>query len=361
MERKNPLMEKKDVLAIGVLALLLLLIFPTVFSDFRLNMIGKYLTYAFVAVGLVLCWGNTGILSLGQGIFFGLGGYLMSMFLKLEASGPNLPDFMDWNSVETLPWWWEPFHNLPFTVLAILVIPALLAFLFSLAMFKNRVGGVYFAIVTMALSSIISILIIGQQGYTGGVNGITNFSTLMGWSLDTPEAKQTLYYLCAILLLIVVSFGYIVVRSRLGKLLIAIRDKEDRVRFSGYNVVMFKAFVFAAAGLFAAMGGALFTLQVGLTTPSLMAISTSIEMVIFAAVGGRYSVLGAVYGTLLVNFAKSYLSESFPEFWSYFIGALFVVVVMLFPTGMAGLIDRTLERFRNRSAQDGNTKGTVQA
>ena len=207
------------------LAVILLLVFPLALSDFRLNMVGKYLTFAFVAVGLVLCWGETGILSLGQGIFFGLGGYFMAMFLKLEASGTALPDFMDWNSLEALPWFWLPFHNLFFTIIMIVIVPAATAFVVSWAMFRNRVGGVYFSIVTMALATILSILIIGRQGYTGGINGITNFSTIQGLSIVTSESKLILYYVNACLLLGVVALSRFIINSRLGKLLIAIRDK----------------------------------------------------------------------------------------------------------------------------------------
>ena len=339
-------------LSFVILAGILLILFPLVFDDFRLNMVGKYLTFAFVAVGLVLCWGRTGILSLGQGIFFGLGGYFMAMFLKLESSGATLPDFMDWNSLEVLPWFWVPFHNLAFAIFMILVVPAGLAFLLGWAMFRNRVGGVYFSIVTMALVSILSILIIGQQGYTGGINGITNFSTFGGWSLDTPKAKMILYYVNGGLLLGAIALSQWIMTSRLGKLLIAIRDKEDRVMFSGYNVPLFKAFIFAVAAGLSAVGGAMFTLQVGLISPSFVSVPASIEMVIFATVGGRYSVPGAVYGTLLVSFAKSYFSESFPELWTYLIGALFIGVVMLFPTGLAGMLEPLLRAKGLKSSRE---------
>ena len=334
---KQRLNRKK--ISFMILAGILLIIFPLIFNDFRLNMTGKYLTFSFVALGLVLCWGHTGILSLGQGIFFGLGGYFMAMFLKLESSGASLPDFMDWNSLETLPWFWIPFHNKAFTILIIVVVPAGCAFLLGRAMFWKRVSGVYFSIVTMALVSILSILIIGQQGYTGGINGITNFSTFGGWNLDTPQAKVSLYYVNAVLLLGAIALSQYIIKSRFGKLLIAIRDKEDRVMFSGYNVPLFKAFIFAVAAFFSSVGGAMFTLQVGLISPSFISVPASIEMVIFATVGGRYSLMGAIYGTLLVSFAKSYLSESFPELWTYFIGILFIGVIMLFPTGLAGMFE----------------------
>lgn len=336
-----------------VLCGLLLVIFSLVFDLFRLNLIGKYLTYAFVAVGLVLCWGYGGILSLGQGVFFGLGGYLMAMFLKLEASDvittakqntPGIPDFMDWNQLTALPWFWQPFYSLTFTLLSIPIVPVLVATLIGLAMFKRRVGGVYFAIITQALAAILSILIIGQQGLCGGINGITDLRTLKGWDINTDSAKYIFYFLNVALLVGVLIFSKFLLESKLGRLLVAIRDKEDRVRFSGYDVAHFKVFIFALAALFSALGGAMFTLQVGFISPSFVGIVPSIEMVIFCAVGGRFSLIGAVYGALLVNFAKTFLSESFPALWLYFIGALFMAVVLVFPNGLAGLVAQWEER-----------------
>ena len=329
-----------------ILALLLLLVFPLLLDAFRLNLVGKYLCFAFVALGLVLAWGYGGILSLGQGVFFGLGGYGMAMFLKLEASDPQstaiqstpgIPDFMDWNQLTALPWFWEPFHSLPFTLLAILVLPALFAYVLSLAMFKRRVGGVYFAIITQAVALILSTLIIGQQGYTGGVNGITDLKTLEGWDIRTDSAKTLLYFVgCALLMLCVMASRFIL-KSKLGLLLVAMRDKEERVRFSGYSVADLKVFVFCVAALFSAIGGALFTLQVGFMSPSFVGIVPSVEMVIFAAVGGRLSLVGAIYGSLLVNFGKTYFSEAFPDLWLYLMGGLFIGIVMFFPNGLAGL------------------------
>ena len=329
-----------------LLAVLLLLVFPLGLDVFRLNLVGKYLTYAFVALGLVLCWGYGGILSLGQGVFFGLGGYCMAMFLKLEASDakstaiqstPGIPDFMDWNQLKELPAFWVPFESLPFTLLAVLVVPALLALVVGLAMFKRRVGGVYFAIITQAIASILSILIIGRQGYTGGVNGITDLKTLLGWDIRTDEAKVALYYVNAVLLLGAVVLGLSLIRSKLGRLLVALRDKEERVLFTGYDVASLKTFVFVLAAMLSAVGGAMFTLQVGFMSPSFVGIVPSIEMVICAAVGGRSSLFGAIYGSLLVNFGKTYFSESFPELWLFVIGFLFIAVVMAFPNGLAGL------------------------
>lgn len=354
--------KKKAAETLFILAtfVLIMAVFPLTMSAFRLGLVGKYLTYAFVAMGLVLCWGFGGILSLGQGVFFGLGGYCMAMFLKLEASDPvstsiqstpGIPDFMDWNQLTELPLFWIPFKSLSLTLLAIPLVPGLLALVLGLAMFKRRVGGVYFAIITQAVASILSILIIGQQGYTGGVNGITDLKTLRGWDIRTDSARLTLYYLNATLLLAAVLVTRSILNSKLGRLLVAMRDREDRVRFSGYDVASFKTFVFVLAAMYSGIGGALFTLQVGFMSPSFVGIVPSIEMVIAAAVGGRESVLGAIYGTLLVNFGKTYFSERFPELWLFLIGSLFIAVVMLFPSGIAGL---DTSRLRHKLTQLGS-------
>ena len=362
MTRAPSFLDRKDLLALAAVAILLVVVFPLLLDGFRLNLVGKYLTYAFVAVGLVLCWGYGGILSLGQGVFFALGGYGMAMYLKLEASSventkiqstPGIPDFMDWNQITELPYFWQPFHSFPLTLILILVVPAAVAFLVGLAMFKRRVSGVYFAIITQALAAIATILIIGQQGYTGGVNGITDLRTLHGWDIRTDSAKQILYFVNAFLLLGVVVTAMYVRHSKLGRILVAMREREDRVRFSGYSVSSFQTFVFCLAAVFAAIGGAMFTLQVGFMSPSLVGIVPSIEMVIFTAVGGRLSILGAIYGTLLVNFAKTSLSESFPELWLLGLGGLFIAVVVFFPNGIAGLwrdyVETPLDRLFSRN------------
>lgn len=331
-----------------ILAIVLLAVLPLSLDIFRLNMVGMYLSYAFVAIGLVMAWGYAGVLSLGQGVYFGLGGYCMAMFLKLEASDPistktqstpGIPDFMDWNQITALPWFWKPFHHLPLALLGVLLVPTALAFLIGLMMFKRRVGGVYFAIITQAITLILSVLIVGQQGYTGGINGITDLKTLLGWDIQSNSAKVILYFVTAALLLLAIAACRLIQTSKLGTLLLAMRDKEDRVRFSGYDVAMFKVFAYCVAALVAAIGGALFTLQVGFMSPSLIGIVPSVEMVIYAAVGGRMSLVGAVYGTLLVNFGKSYFSESFPNLWLLLMAALFIGVVMAFPDGLAGLYE----------------------
>ncbi|MHB0991482.1 MAG: urea ABC transporter permease subunit UrtC [Burkholderiales bacterium] len=359
---------KKGAIELAILAALIFIVMPLWLDIFRLNLVGKYLTYAFAAVGLVMVWGYGGVLSLGQGVFFGIGGYCMAMFLKLEASDPastahqttpGIPDFMDWNQVTHLPLFWEPFHSFAFTLAAVIVLPVLFAYIIGAAMFKRRVGGVYFSIITQAIAAILTILVVGQQGLTGGINGITDLKTLHGWNINTNSAKYLLYYVNGALLIGVILVCKLILSSKLGRLLLALKDKEDRVRFSGYDVANFKIFTFCLGAAISAIGGAMFTLQVGFMSPSFVGIVPSIEMVIFAAIGGRMSLVGAVYGTLLVNYGKSAFSESFPSLWLFFMGSLFIGVVMFFPNGLSGLYETYLQPrltgmglvFKNRSAR----------
>jgi urea transport system permease protein len=335
-----------------LLVLLLAVVLPLSLDIFRLNLVGKYLTYAFVAVGLVMVWGYGGVLSLGQGVFFGIGGYAMAMFLKLEASDPittkiqstpGIPDFMDWNQITELPALWLPFKSLPLSLALVVLAPMALAWLISFAMFKRRVGGVYFAIITQAVALILTVLIIGQQGYTGGVNGMTDLKTMLGWDTRTDSAKYILYYVCVGLLICSIVLCRWIQTSKLGTLLLAMRDKEDRVRFSGYDVSNFKVFIFCLAAGLSGIGGAMFALQVGFMSPSFVGIVPSIEMVIFCAVGGRMSLVGAVYGALLVNAGKTLFSESFPDLWLFLMAGLFIGVTMAFPMGLAGLWDEKIK------------------
>jgi len=346
MNAVRTLIKRYQLASVLVLAVLLAVVLPLALDIFRLNLVGKYLTYAFVAVGLVMVWGYGGVLSLGQGVFFGLGGYAMAMFLKLEASDPittkiqstpGIPDFMDWNQITALPALWVPFKYLPFALIAVVAVPTLLAWIVSFAMFKRRVGGVYFAIITQAVALIVTVLIIGQQGYTGGVNGMTDLKTVLGWDTRTDHAKYVLYYLCVGLLIASILLCRWIQTGKAGTLLLAMRDKEDRVRFSGYDVANFRVFTFCLAAALSGIGGAMFSLQVGFMSPSFVGIVPSVEMVIFAAVGGRMSLVGAVYGTLLVNAGKTFFSESFPDLWLFLMAALFIGVTMAFPMGLAGL------------------------
>lgn len=346
---------KSGMIGIIILASLLLIIFPLFFDIFRLNLVGKYLSLAFVAIALVLCWGYGGILSLGQGVFWGLGGYCVAAFLKLEAARNianeagtdqinalttvGLPDFMDWNQITELPWFWYPFKNLPLTIILMFVVPSVLAYIIGIAMFKRRVSGVYFAIITQALCWIMELLFVTRQGWTGGINGITDLRTMLGWDIRTPSAQYTIYFLTVAMIFVCIFVGRLILTSKLGKLLVAMRDTEDRVRFSGYDVANFKVFIFCIAAAMSALGGGLFVMNVGFMSPKLVTIEPSIYMVIFCAVGGRMSLIGAVYGTLLVLFGKTYFSERFPELWLFALGGVFILVTVVFPKGLAGIID----------------------
>ena len=253
---------------------------------------------------------------------------------------------MDWNRITELPWFWEPFNSLTLTLIAIIVLPALFAYVIGIAMFKRRVSGVYFAIITQALVVILTILLVAQQGYTGGANGITDLRTLKGWDINTDEAMVTLYFVTAFLLLGVILFGKWLLHTKFGRILIAMRDREDRVRFSGYDVANFKAFVFCVAAVFSAIGGAMFTLQEGFMSPTLIGIIPSIEFVIFAAVGGRLSLIGAVYGAMAIGFARIAFAEAYPELWLFLMGAVFIVVVLFLPYGLAGLYEKYAPKVR---------------
>jgi urea transport system permease protein len=333
-------MKKSFQTTLIILVLALLVVAPGFLSEFRLNLIGKFLTFAIVAVGLDLIWGYTGIMSLGHGVFFGMGAYCMGMYLKLESSGQSLPDFMAWSGVLELPLLWKPFANPWFAMSAALVLPMLVGGLIAFLAFRSRIKGSYFAIITQALALIFTILLVGQQGYTGGTNGITNLSTIFGYSLADAGTQKVLYYVTVLALGLVLLFSRFLVGSRLGNLLIAVRDGENRTRFIGYNPVVVKTLVFALSALFSGLAGALFIPQVGIISPSMMGIAPSVEMAVWVAVGGRGTLVGAVIGALLVNGAKSLLSETYPDAWLYLLGMLFIGVVLFFPEGVMGLVKK---------------------
>ena len=360
--------NKEGLIAFLILAVLILVVFPMTLSSFRLNLTGKYLCYAFAAVGLVMCWGNAGILCLGQGLFFGAGGYCMAMFLKLEASDPEstaiqstpgIPDFMDWNQVTELPWFWHPFKSLPLTIALIITLPALLAFILSVFYFKGRVSGVVFAILTQSMVACLWYFIVGNQGYFGGINGITDLKTVKGWDIRTEDAHYILYYLCCFLLLLCILVSRYILSTRLGRVLIAQRDKEMRVRFSGYNITSFRIFIFCFAAVVSSIGGAMFTLQVGFMSPNLIGIVPSIDMVIFTAVGGRESLLGAVYGALAVNAAKTAFSEAYAAQWLFFYGATFIVIVLYLPKGLAGIYSDHIKNWIDKVFQNSKSSDSL--
>lgn len=325
-----------------LLIALILLLAPQLLSPFRLSQLGKFLTFAIIAVGLDLIWGYGGMLSLGHGLFFGLGAYGFAMYLKLQASGGKLPDFMFWSGLKELPWFWAPFANPIFAIGAALIIPAILAGVLGFFVFRSRVQGVYFSIITQALTLLTAIWFVGQQAYTGGTNGITNLGSaqIFGRSLLSGEVQLGFYYVTVLCLIGVYLLGRFFIDSRYGSLLKAVRDNEDRVRFLGYDPATLKVVAFSLSAAIAALAGILFVPQVGIISPSSMGVVPSIEMVIWVAVGGRGTLIGAILGALLVNYGKSFFSESYPDIWQYFLGVLFVGSVLLFPQGLAGIVQQ---------------------
>lgn len=326
-------------IAFGVAAVLLLAVAPATLSDFWLNTLAKYLCYAIVAVGIGLAWGQGGMLTLGQGVFFGLGGYAMGMYLKLQAAGPGkLPDFMGWSGVTKLPFWWKPFRSAWVALPAAILVPMAVAALLGILVFRQRVRGPYFAILTQALAAAFVILLVGEQGYTGGTNGLTNITSLFGFDLTDPANQKMLYVVTAVALGLMFLLARHLMASRYGKLLVAVRDGEDRVRFLGYNPTLIKVVGFSVSAGMAGLAGALFVPIVGIISPTLLGVVPSIEMVIWVAVGGRSSLAGPALGALGVNYAKSSLSSHFPSGWLYLEGLLFVGVVAFAPMGVAGLL-----------------------
>lgn len=320
---------------------------PWIVSPYELSLLGRFLALAILALGLVLVWGEAGILTLGQGVFFGLGGYVLAMHLKLATLMPgDIPDFMTWSGRAHLPWWWQPFTSPWVALAAVVVVPGILAALFAWAVFRRRVVGVYFALITQALALCFATLLVSQQETTGGFNGLTDFSTLLGFDLAAKNTEWTLYWITVAF----VTLSYLglrwLMRSRFGTLLRATRDGENRVRFLGHNPTPYKVVAFTVSAMLAGIGGALFTLHAGVVSPALVGVVPSIEMVIWVAVGGRNSLWGAVAGTLLVNFAKDEISSALPDVWLYALGLVFILVVTLMPRGVAGAVEDGLRRLR---------------
>ena len=320
-----------------------LLLLPQLLEPFRLNLLAQYLCYAIVALGIALAWGRGGMLTLGHGVYFGLGAYAMAMHLTLAATAADpltngqLPQFMTWSGLTELPWFWKPFTHPATAILAALLVPAAVATLLGWSVFRQRVRGAYFALLNQALAAAFVILLIGQQHLTGGSNGLTNFPVFAGQSLYTPTAQTTLYTLTVLVLAATYLLFRHITHSRYGKLLIAIRDGEDRVRYLGYNPTWAKTLAYALSATAAGAGGALFVPVMGIISPSLIGVIPSIMMVLAVAIGGRYSLAGAAAGAVIMNAAQTTFSETFAGGWTYLQGALFVIVIALAPTGLAGL------------------------
>ncbi len=313
-------------------------------SNNTISLWGRYFCFAIAALGIDLIWGYTGVLSMCQAFFFCLGGYSIAMHMLLSASGKGvysaaIPDFMVWNQVETLPLFWEPFHSFGLSLLLALALPAIFAFLFGFFVFRSRIKGVYFAIITQALALAVWLIFLRNETMLGGTNGLTDFKSLLGFELSSPKTKLGLYLIAFLTLCGTFLFCRWLVNSKFGKVLVGILDSESRLSFTAYNVVNYKVAVFVIAAVLAAIGGVLYAPQTGIITPGRMDVKASVEMVMWVALGGRGRLKGAIIGALLVNYLYSVCTSMFPESWLYILGILFILTVLFFEKGFWGLIE----------------------
>ncbi len=319
---------------------------PFHISIYTVTLLGKYLTYALLAVAVDLVWGYLGILSLGHAAFFALGGYAMGMYLMRQIGdrgvygNPELPDFMVFLNWQELPWFWQGFDNFGFAMLMVMVVPGLLAFVFGWFAFRSRVTGVYLSIITQALTYALMLAFFRNEMGFGGNNGLTDFKDILGFSLQADSTRLGLFVISGVVL----ALGYLscraLVKSRLGKVAVAIRDAEDRTRFIGYKVEHVKLAIFTFSAVLAGIAGALYVPQVGIINPGEFQPLNSIEVVVWVAMGGRATLYGAVIGAVGVNYAKTWFTAAFPEIWLFALGGLFVLVTLLMPKGIAGLFSR---------------------
>lgn len=314
-------------------------------SDYRITLVGKIMCYAIVALALDLIWGYTGILSLGHGLFFALGGYGMGMYLmrsigKDGVYQSDLPDFMVFLDWKELPWYWHGTEHFWYALLLIVFVPGLLAFIFGFFAFRSRIKGVYFSIITQALTFAFMLLFFRNNTGFGGNNGFTDFKRILGYGITQPETKIALFVTTALFLVTALLLCRYIVTSKLGRVLTAIRDSESRLMFCGYNPLGFKLFVWTFSAVLCGIAGALYVPQVGIINPSEMSPANSIEIAIWVAVGGRGSLVGGILGAGLVNGAKSWFTAAFPEYWLYVLGLLFILVTLFMPKGVMGLIQQ---------------------
>ncbi len=338
------------LLALAVLVPVLSLLVPasSVFhmSTYTVTLLGKYLCYALLAIALDLVWGYCGILSLGHGAFFALGGYAMGMYLMRQIGdrgvygNPNLPDFMVFLNWKELPWYWYGFEHFWFAALMIMLVPAALAFVFGWFAFRSRVTGVYLSIITQALTYALLLAFFRNEMGFGGNNGLTDFKDILGFSLQSDATRIGLFLATVVALALGYLLARFVVASKLGRVVVAIRDAEDRARFVGYRTEHYKLWIFVFSAVLAGIAGALYVPQVGIINPSEFSPLNSIELVIWVAVGGRGTLYGAAAGAVLVNYAKTYFTAALPEVWLFALGALFVLVTLFLPRGLMGLLGR---------------------
>nr|WP_084514764.1 urea ABC transporter permease subunit UrtC [Nocardia acidivorans] len=351
MQRLN---AHSSVQAVGGFALAAIVLFgiaPAALSEFRLSLLAKFLCFAIVAVGIGLAWGRGGMLTLGQGVFFGIGAYIMAMHMQMADAAKaheDVPEFMSIAGISELPSYWQPFASAPVAIIGILVLPAAIAAVLGFGVFKRRVKGAYFAILSQALAAALAILLTGQQTI-GGFTGLSDFRTFFGFRLDDPVNRRMMFFIAAGALLLVVAIARQLMNSRYGELLVAVRDQEERVRFLGYDPANIKIVAYVVAAFFAGIAGALFTPIVGIISPADIGVVPSIAFLIGVAIGGRTTLLGPVLGAIGVAWAQTTLSENFPSGWTYIQGALFLVVVGFLPAGLIGLwplAKQFAERFR---------------
>ncbi|MGF9692013.1 urea ABC transporter permease subunit UrtC [Rhizobium sp. 0TCS1.26] len=311
---------------------------------YAMALMGKYLCYALLALALDLVWGYCGILSLGHGAFFALGGYAMGMYLMRQIGSrgtygnPLLPDFMVFLNWKELPWFWHGMDMFWFAMLMVLVVPGLLAFVFGWFAFRSRVNGVYLSIITQAMTYALMLAFFRNDMGFGGNNGLTDYKDILGFSVQADGTRAVLFALSAVMLSLCLVVASAIVRSKFGKVLVGVRDAESRVRFLGFRVENIKLFTFVVSAMFAGIAGALFVPQVGIINPGEFAPANSIEVVVWTAVGGRGTLVGPIIGAVLVNGGKSFFTGAFPEFWLYALGALFIGVTLFLPKGIVGTI-----------------------
>jgi urea transport system permease protein len=314
-------------------------------SEYVVTLVGKIMCYAIVALAMDLIWGYTGILSLGHGLFFALGGYAMGTYL-MRAIGhdgvykSDLPDFMVFLDWKAYPWYWSFTDHFWYCALLVVLVPGLLAFVFGFFAFRSRIKGVYFSIITQALTYAFMLLFFRNDTGFGGNNGFTDFKRILGFPITAPETRVALFMLTAAALIGFLFLGRAIVMSKLGRVLTAIRDAETRVMFSGYNPVYFKLFIWTLSAVICGIAGALYVPQVGIINPSEMSPANSIEIAIWTAVGGRGTLIGPVIGAAVVNLGKSWFTQALPEYWLYALGLLFILVTLFLPRGIAGLWTR---------------------
>ena len=327
-------------------------------STYTVTLLGKYLSYALLAIALDLVWGYCGILSLGHAAFFALGGYAMGMYLMRQIGdrgvygNSELPDFMVFLSWSELPWFWQGFDQFWFAMLMVMLVPGILAYIFGFLAFRSRVTGVYLSIITQALTYALMLAFFRNEMGFGGNNGLTDFKDILGFSLQSDETRIALFVITCLALALGYLISSFIVRSKMGRVVVAIRDAESRTRFCGYKVESYKLWIFTFSAVLAGIAGALYVPQVGIINPGEFSPLNSIELVVWVAVGGRGSLYGAVLGAIVVNYAKTFFTGFAPEIWLFFLGALFIIVTIFMPKGLIGVIDQAKEKWQQYQRQN---------